>query len=211
MTTKKTPDKGPTAVAKLPRNPSQLATRADAIATAMDDDTVSFPTKAPEATQTHTDVASFRSAIQAAQNRGVGAVEARNVQDNAVKHDVKLMVNVIQGMANKLPHDAAVQFITSKLLTVSQVGKRHPKAPLTITQGAVSGSVKVSILSLGRPATYYVEVSLDQKTWTSQPDVQRTTLTITGLTPGQTYYFRFHALVKETPMGYCPVVPFLVK
>jgi hypothetical protein len=177
----------------------------------MDEDTVNFPTKAPEATQTHTDVATFRVAIQAAESRGAGTVAARNAQDTAVKHDVKLMVNVIQGVANKLPHDAAVQLITSKLLTVSQVGKRGPKAALTIKHGPVSGSVKVSILSLGRPATYYVEVSSDEKTWTSQPPLQRTTLSITGLTPPQTYYFRFHALVKNIPKDYCPVVSFLVK
>ena len=153
MTTKKLPEKGPIAVAKLPQNPSQLATRADGIATAIDDDTANFPTKTPEATQTHADVATFRLAIQAAENRGAGTVPARNAQATAVKHDVKLMLNVIQGVANKLPHDAAVQLITSKLLTVSQVGKRHPKAALTITQGPVSGSVKVSILSLGKPST----------------------------------------------------------
>ena len=41
--------------------------------------------------------------------------------------------------------------------------------------------------------------------------MQTTTLSITGLTPGQTYYFRFHALVKNLPVDYCPVVPFLVK
>ena len=41
--------------------------------------------------------------------------------------------------------------------------------------------------------------------------MQRTTVTTTGLTPGQTYYFRLRALVKDTPRDYCPAVPFLVK
>ena len=210
MTTKKPPETTPIAVAMLPRIPSQLAARADGIATAVDEDTEYFPTKTAEATQTHTDVATFRVAIQAAQRRDPGAIAARDLEAAAVRYDVQRLVSLVQGIANKLPHDAAVQLITSKLLSVSQAGKRGPKSTLTVKQGPVSGSVKVSILSVGRPATYFVEVSADQKEWTSQPPVQRTTLTITGLTPGQTYYFRFHALVKSIPRDCCPAVPFLV-
>jgi hypothetical protein len=211
MSTKKTTQKGPTAVAKLPKNPSQLATRADGIATAVDDDTANFPTKTPEATQTHTDVATLRAAIQTAETRGVGTVAARNVELTAVKHDVKLLVNLVQGVANKLPRDAAVQFIASKLLSVSQAGKRGPKAALTITQGPVPGSVKLSALSLGTPVSYFFEFSSNQKDWTAQPEVHVSRMSITGLTPGQTYYFRVRAIVKSVPTDYGPVVPFLVK
>ena len=203
--------RGPIAVAKLPTKPSPLATRAEGIATAVDEDKVNFPTTVPEATQTHTDVATFRLAIQAAEGRAAGAVASRNVQAHAVRHDVALLVNVIQGVANKLPHDAAVQLITSKLLSVSQVGERPPKAALTVTQGPVPGSVKLSALALGRPASYFFEVSSDEKTWTAQPEVHVARISITGLTPGQTYYFRFRGLVKSVPKDYCPVVAFIVK
>jgi hypothetical protein len=54
MTANSRPARRPIAVAKLPTKPSQLATRAEGIATAVDEDKVNFPTTVPEATQTHT-------------------------------------------------------------------------------------------------------------------------------------------------------------
>jgi hypothetical protein len=41
-------------------------------------------------------------------------------------------------------------------------------------------------------------VSTDGKTFTKAVDTQKVTAVVTGLTPGQTYYFRFHAFVRGT-------------
>ena len=56
--------------------------------------------------------------------------------------------------------------------------------------------------ALGDKVMYAFECSLDQKNWTLAPSVQVAHKTVTGLTPGQVYYFRFSALVKNTLRPY---------
>ena len=58
---------------------------------------------------------------------------------------------------------------------------------------------------------YAFEYSLYPKNWTAVPNVHVAHTTVTGLTPGQVYYFQFSALVKNTPRPYSQIVSFLVK
>ena len=86
------------------------------------------------------------------------------------------------------------------------------KAALTITQGLVSGSVVCTAKAVAKQATYYFSYSVDQKSWISTPDSMKSKITILGLTPGQTYYFRFRALTRKGGMSdYSQIVSFIVK
>lgn len=85
------------------------------------------------------------------------------------------------------------------------------KLPFNVTQGSVSGTVICDAKAAGMPATYYFAFSLDQKTWTSVPDAMTSKITIAGLTPGQTYYFRFRTLTRKGLSDFSQVVSLLVK
>ena len=85
------------------------------------------------------------------------------------------------------------------------------KAALTITQGLVSGSVVCDAKAVARDATYYFCYSMDEKSWVSVPEGMKSKVTISGLTPGQTYYFRFRALTRKGMSDPSQIVSFLVK
>jgi len=85
------------------------------------------------------------------------------------------------------------------------------KAALTITQGLVSGTVVCDAKAVARQATYYFSYSVDEKNWVSVPETMTCKITISGLTPGQTYYFRFRALTRKGMGDPSQIVSFLVK
>ncbi len=179
---------------------------------AADSDTTHFKRPVAESVQCRTDLGILRAKILVATTRASGAVEARQTQLNVVHQDFGRVVSVIQQVADTLPHDGAAELITSMMLTVSKRGSVHaPKPELAVKQGALPGTVNLVALALGRKVMYAFEYSLDQKSWTAVPNVQVAHTTVTGLTPGQVYYFRFSALVKNTPRPYSQIVSFLVK
>jgi len=47
--------------------------------------------------------------------------------------------------------------------------------------------------------TYYWEYSSNGKDWLRAPDTAQSHTIISGLTVGQTYYFRVHALTRKGP------------
>jgi len=87
----------------------------------------------------------------------------------------------------------------------------HMKAALTITQGLVSGSVVCDAKAVAKDATYYFSYSVDKTSWISIPDTMKSKVTISGLMPGQTYYFRFRALTRKGMGDPSQMVSFLVK
>ena len=87
---------------------------------------------------------------------------------------------------------------------------KHVKAAFAVVQGHVSGSVVCSVKASAIPTTYYFSYSLDQKSWTSVPDVMVSKITISGLTPGQTYSFRFRTLDRKGLSDFSQIVTFMV-
>jgi len=88
---------------------------------------------------------------------------------------------------------------------------KQVKAALAVVQGRVSGSVVCRIKAPGIPATYYLMYSLDEKGWVSAPDSTTCKIAVSGLTPGQTYYFRYRMLTRKGMSDLSQTVSFLVK
>ena len=88
------------------------------------------------------------------------------------------------------------------------VRKRIPvkKPPFAAKHVPVSGAVVLVALAAARNAMYWYEYSLDQKTWTSVPQIMRSKITIAGLTPGSVYYFRFRAQARKEMGDYSQIV-----
>ncbi len=59
-------------------------------------------------------------------------------------------------------------------------------------------------------ATYYWEMSSDQKVWSSLPETTKSFTSVAGLTPGQTYYFRLRTLTRAGKSDYTQIVSLLV-
>jgi hypothetical protein len=58
--------------------------------------------------------------------------------------------------------------------------------------------VQLEVAAIAKALLYLWEVSTYGKTFTKTVDTEKVTAVLTGLTPGQTYYFRFHAFVRGT-------------
>jgi hypothetical protein len=84
-------------------------------------------------------------------------------------------------------------------------------APFTVVQGALSGTALCTVKSVGRKGVYYWAFSVDQKNWTEAPDSVKCKVTISGLTPGQTYYFRSHTMTAKGTSDFSQIVTLLVK
>jgi hypothetical protein len=86
-----------------------------------------------------------------------------------------------------------------------------PKAIISVVDGLLSGSVVCDGKAVAVDASYYWCYSLDQKSWISVPEQMQAKVTISGLTPGQLYYFRFRALTRKGMGDYCQAINHMVK
>jgi hypothetical protein len=48
---------------------------------------------------------------------------------------------------------------------------------------------------------HFWEYSADRETWTALQPTPRARTSLSGLTPGKVYYFRFHVLMQDGSMG----------
>ena len=112
---------------------------------------------------------------------------------------------LIQGVANKLPHDAAVQLITSKLLSVSQVGKRLVPRPRSRSRRAQSRArLRSPFCPSAGPRAYYVEVSSNQKAWTANRRCNAPPAQHHGLDTGTDVLLPVPRAREEHPKGLLP-------
>jgi hypothetical protein len=102
----------------------------------------------------------------------------------------------VNGVAQQVAPEPALAIIESSGFRSRKVVVR-PKLPIEAKYGGLSGVVLLVALA-ARGAVYYFQVSTDQKSWTSCPNVMKCTTTVTGLTVGTTCYFRVQI---QTPKG----------
>ena len=129
-----------------------------------------------------------------ARGKGPGLVADRDAKRQDLEGDVDKLVTYVRDTIRSLGVDAAtaIALVLGTGLSIRKVG-RAAKPPLEVRHGSLSGEVLLIALALGRDTVFYWEYSLDQKTWTSGGETLQAKTRISGLTPGQLYYFRFHA------------------
>jgi hypothetical protein len=142
---------------------------------------------------------------------GKAATAARNAKRKDAEEQVDHLVDSVNAIVKAAGADApnAASMILSTGLPVRATTASH-KPPLAVKHGAVSGDVLLAALAVARSAVYYWSWSLDMKSWTSVPDTFTARTTITGLTPGQVYYFRFQAKTRKGMTGFSDAVQIMV-
>jgi hypothetical protein len=93
------------------------------------------------------------------------------------------------------------------------LGKRptRNKPLIEILQAALSGSVVCRAKAPGIPTNYFWSYSTDEKSWVSVPQLMKAATTVSGLTPGQTYYFRYYTSNRQGTSNLSQVFSILVK
>jgi hypothetical protein len=153
------------AVLKLSETAPGVLARGDVMLHCMTNDPL-FASSDPTAADFQADLEDLRSK-QARRNTGPGAIEARNGALAQVKRNMESFRFFVQRLADNDPERAA-EIITAAGMYVRKVTV-PTKADLAIQQGLTSGTATAIATSRGRGATYWWEVSGDQKSWEALP------------------------------------------
>jgi hypothetical protein len=102
----------------------------------------------------------------------------------------------VQAVLRANPSVDAQALLAGVLMYESKVGTHKPKPPLGVKDGPTSGTARVAALAILHALTYTWEWSTDQANWSSTTTGQSHVL-LTGLTPGQKYYVRVRAFLRD--------------
>jgi hypothetical protein len=169
-----------------------------------------FPNPTPTLAEVAAAITDLETAQAAALSRVKGAVAARNDKRRALVALMQELKAYVQKVADGDQENGAA-LIQSAGMNVKKSPARKPRV-FAITQGAVSGAIKVVVPSAGRRAAYDWEWSVDGgKTWTLAPSTMQAKTTLTGLAAGTTVTFRYRAVTKAGEGDWSQPTSFLVK
>jgi hypothetical protein len=124
-------------------------------------------------------------------------VADRNAKAVVVYRGLKQIVAFVQCVADEqpTPADAAAVILGAGL----DVRKKAPytKPDLCAKYTGRSGEARIVARAVKDAGAYFWESSTDQEAWTAAAETTAPEVVITGLVPGQVYYFRFRALTPE--------------
>jgi FlaG/FlaF family flagellin (archaellin) len=167
-----------------------------------------FPTPTPALSAVTNAIGAYQAAVgSSATTKGLKG--HRIATRNALLAVLRQVRDYVRTIAEANPA-LALEIVESAGMTL----KKHVgavKEMISVIEGAVSGSVECRAKAPGIPANYFWSYSLDQKTWTSVPEAMKSTITITGLTPGQVYYFRYYTMTRKGTGNLSQTVNLMVK
>jgi hypothetical protein len=170
-----------------------------------------FNPKPAELATLEADTAAYDKANVEARGGGVIALAARKAARRKVITDLHHIRDRVQAVAEtQTSYADAAAVIVSAGMKVRKVVKRN-KPPVHASYGPTSGSVVLDALRVAPIAMYFWQFSLNQKDWSDLPRSMKAKVLVSGLTPGQTYYFRFHAEGRKGPVDFSQIVSLLVR
>jgi len=200
----------PVAVKSSPRSNHRFVTYVLHLATCLTGN-ASVPNPTPSAAALKKKADDHGQANADARGGGPGLVADRDAKRQDIELQIDQLVINVRATVRAQAVDAAtaVAMILSTGLSVRK-SKTGKKRPLAAKHGSVSGDVFLAVLAVAKTAIYFWEMSVDQKVWTAVPETMKASTTVSGLTPGQVYYFRFRARTRKGLGDYSDVVKLMV-
>jgi len=194
---------------KRPTSAPELLIFARAVVNAMNGNAW-FPAPVPSLARVQAAIDRLAVAETAALSMTVGLKKARNEAQTVLVGRLTRLKAYVQGVADDNP-DFAAAIVESAGLSVAARGNR-PKPVLGVLRGRVSGSVRLVVKAVAKVASYQWQLSKDAgKTWLDLPKTLQAKTTVTQLTPGMTYGFRFRALTRRGVGDWCEPVSYMVQ
>jgi|SRR6185437_14928048 len=158
-----------------------------------------FPNVAQTLTSTTAAITAYQNAVSSSAT-SKGLKGQRTTTKNALLKLLKQLRDTVRVAAEANPEDA-INIAQSAGMSLKERPNRL-KALIRVVQAmlngeALSGIVVCHAKAPGIPTSYFWSYSLDQKNWTAVPMTQKAMITITGLTAGQTYYFRYYTVNRK--------------
>jgi len=140
-----------------------------------------------------------------------GTATERDAKLAIVKGDLQQLRMYVETIAQQYPLDEAKAVVVSSGMSVKQVAGPD-KAPAAVKQGKTSGSVR---LDVRHPApktvtTFHWQWSTDGLHWFDAPPTAEAKTTITDLTPGTWYFFRYSTFSRNGMSDWSDPLKFLV-
>ena len=157
--------------------------------------------------QLQTDITAYQASLP-----GVGkvATATRRSCKRTLAKDLKHLRDDVQTVVEQQTSLAdALKVAESAGMTLKKVGKRDIPE-LAVKSAGIPTVVVLTAKAVAPHASYYWQFSLDSKNWTSAPETMKHITVISGLTSGQTYYFRFRALTRLGMRDWSPAITLLV-
>ena len=167
-----------------------------------------LPTPTPPLAQLSAHLDLLEAAEELALKGGMGAVQQRDVDLEAVRNDMRLLKAYVQSVADANATEAE-SIIKSAGMGIGKKSTRT-KPAIAAKQGKVPGRVVLEAKALPRPVQYRWQMSSDQKSWTDLPESFNATITVDGLTPATYYYFRLRTVTRAGPSDWSVVVSIIV-
>jgi len=167
-----------------------------------------FPSPDPTLAVFSTDITAFDQ-TETTSFKDPSETAQRNTTKLKVVQDLHHLADYVQSIAETAGDDS-VAVITSSGFNVRKRAVVD-KPAFAAKDGPTSGSVRLAAKAVAHVATYYWEYSLDAKTWTRAPDTLKAGVTISGLTPGQLYSFRFRALTRTQAGDFSQIITHIVR
>jgi hypothetical protein len=154
----------------------------------------------------------------AKETKAKGSATLRNTKRDALWNAMESLQKYVQGLADVLSSESAVNLILSAGLLVAKTGAHHKallKAALTITPGVVALSANASLLvgkaDAHKKVMFGWQWSSDGgHSWNSMPMTTYASTEISGLTLLTTYSFRVSVTVGRTAGPWSDPVSILV-
>ncbi len=198
-------------VLNLPQSVPQLSSKGKNVVQSMTGNTycpLPFPSNVPALPTVTADINALDAAESLALTKVKGSVEARDAKKEIVIKDLRAYQAYVQIIADNNPVNA-LAIIRSAGMDVKQAGS-HSKTDFEVLHGNVSGSANLVVKAIARRASYKWQMSTDGKTWTDLPVTLTSKTTVTGLTPGLTYYFRYNGVTKNGEGSWSQVVSIVI-
>jgi hypothetical protein len=157
--------------------------------------------------QLQTDITNYRSSLS---GTGKLATATKRSLKRKLATDLKHLRDDVQTVVEQQTSLAdALKAAASAGMALKKVGKRDIPE-LSVKSTGIPTVVELSARAVAPDASYYWQFSLDGKNWQSAPETMKHLTVISGLTSGQTYYFRFRALTRKGMRDWSPAITLLV-
>ena len=157
---------------------------------------LNFPSPNPPLALVSQHIDELEAAEVAAQARTKGAAAVRNAKRKVVESDLGLLKGYVGWVASQSPDPIAV--IESAGMSAKQFSNPK-KPPLQATMGPAPGQVVVRARAAGKGSVAYEwQFSADGgQTWIAIGLTNGANTSVSGLTVGKTYLFRFRTTMKN--------------
>jgi hypothetical protein len=182
------------AALNLPRRIPDLIAYAKSVAAAMTDDPT-FPNPTPPLAAVQADLDALEVAHVRTRTRTIGTASERNAKLAVVVGHLFALRGYVQAVADVSPGLAAAVIASAGMSVKRSSG--HAKGDFVAKPARTSGAVRLVARAATTRASYDWQCSTDGTLWVDLERTVRADATVSGLTAGRRYCFRYRTLTRD--------------